>query len=396
MKKQNIALYALVVGTLAGMACVGGALAQEAEDTPVTQEAASPLARVAAPASTQEAVQTYCALVQAQGQAQSALLKSPDVFANVGDPNTGTKSVTLGIRQSLARRRQAGTVDLLAQAQCDAYRLEQQLARLAQQIEQRAELEALQVISVPLLMALKEAEKNVELEESMLDRQSATLSDVLAASELANTLRAELAAAMRRRAQLVHELPKVEHGESDHNLRMLAQQANTARARVSELSAKLHAQAGWDVTVSAGARTNTDSEMRRNNGNKSSNDAFVALNATVNLGQGASQRAASSVHALAQQHLNAQFEGGMQTLLRTSETVRALLAADRLAYEDLQRRKGLLQRTSLRVDGVNTPPAERMQRQLEVQLQAIDARLLAARARMDWLQQWLESNGSND
>jgi len=385
MKKNGSALRLLTVCVWTGAACLGSAFAQESE--------AAPTAATLAGGSSQEAVETYCALVQAQGRAQSALLKSPDVFANVGDPNTGTKSVTLGIRQSLARRRQAGTVDLLAEAQCDAYRLEQQLMRLAQRIEQRADLEALQVVSVPLLMSLKAAEKNVELEESLLDQQSATLADVLAASELANALRAELGEAMRRRAQLVHELPKVDDEEADQDVRTLALRASAARARVAELTSKLHAQAGWDVTLSAGARTNTDSEMRRNAGHqKNSNDAFIALNATINLGQAASSRAASSVHALAKQHLNAQFEGGLQTLQRTSETVRALLAADRLAYEDLLRRKGLLQRTSVRVAGVNTPPSVRMQRQLEVQLQALDARLLAAKARMDWLQQWQERN----
>jgi len=391
--KQKYTLAAIAAGLVfSATSMVNIAYAQENEAVPA-EEITTGTVGIAANTS-REAVETYCALMRAQGQAQSALLKSPDVFANVGDPNTGTKSVTLGIRQSLARRRQAGTVDLLAQAQCDAYRLEQELLRSARHIEQRAELEALQVISVPLLMSLKAAEKNVELEESLLDQQSATLADVLAASELADAMRAELADAMRRRAQLVHDLPKVDDVAAEHNLRMLAQQASAARARVSELSSKLHAQAGWDVTLSAGARTNTDSEVRRTN--SSNNDAFIALNATINLGQGVSQRAANSVHALAQQHLNAQFEGGLQTLLRTSETVRALLAADRLAHEDLLRRKDLLQRASLRVDGVNTPQTERMQRQLEVQLQALDVRLLGLRARMDWLQQWLESNGAVD
>jgi len=388
MKQHSVVARALTAFIFASITCAGNAFAQTDEAVPVD----AALGAVGLAASTsQEAVQSYCALMQAQGNAQSALLRSPDVFANVGDPNTGTKSVTLGIRQSLARRRQAGTVDLLAQAQCDAYRLEQQLVRLAQHIEQRAELEALQILSVPLLMALKEAEKNVEYEEKLLDAQSATLNDVLGAGELANALRNELAAAMRRRAQLAHELPQVNDGEEDQNLRVLAEQASAARARVSELSSKLNAQAGWDITLSAGARTNTDSDIHRNN-NSNSNDAFIALNATINLGQMASNRAANSVHALAQQHLNAQFEGGMQTLFRTSETVRALLAADKLAYEDLQRRKALLHRTDERVRDVNTDTAQRMRRQLNVQLQALDARVLSARARMDWLQQWLESN----
>ncbi len=326
------------------------------------------------------AAPAFCAMARAQGDVQRALLGSADAFAHLGDPATGTRALTLGVRKSLSRSLQAGTVDQLTQAQCDAYRIEEQLARQAERVEQRSEQQALRVLEPRLRVALAAAERNVAREERLLAARNATLADLRGAHEQAEQLRAELAQAVRRQGQLAGEWP-----EESQPLETLAQEAGAARARVAELSARLAAQSGWDLAVSAGTRTHASGSER--------GGAFVAVTATMSLGQFHADAAAARVGGLARDYLRADRDGALQTLVRARDTVRAMLAGEALALEGLERRQAVLARTAARLGGVDTADGQRMRRALEVEALGVDARLAAARGRAAYLQAWLARNG---
>lgn len=325
------------------------------------------------------AADEFCALTRAQGDAQSALLAGGEVFTNLGDPSTGNNSVTVGVRKSLSKHRQAGTVDKLSAAQCEAFRLEEKLSQQAEKVELRSELLSLTVAEPLLRAALAAAEANLKEEEKLLAAKMATLSDLRVAFEQVEALRAELATLARRRAQLQGEVPELEE-----SLEELASKAISARAEVSALSSKLTSQSGWDVAVAAGSRTNTGATGR--------SGAFVAVTATMSLGKVASDAATARVGSLAHEFLSAQRDGGVQTLIRARDSVKGILAGEDLALQSLVSRKNLLLRTLNRVEGVGTTDALRMKRSLQVDLQAVDARTAAARKRIDHLQAWLERN----
>jgi len=326
------------------------------------------------------AAPAFCAMTRAQGEVQRALLGAADGFAHLGDPATGTRAVTLGVRKSLSRSLQAGTVDQLAQAQCDAYQLEEQLARQAERVEQRSEQQALRVLEPRLRAALAVAEQNVAREERLLAARNATLADLRGANEQAAQLRSELAQAVRRQGQLAGELPA-----QSLPLETLAQQAGAARARVAELSARLTAQSGWDVAVSAGTRSHASGSER--------GGAFVAVTATMSLGKFRADAAAARVGGLTEDYLRADRDGALQTLLRALDAVRAMLAGEALVLEGLEQRQALLARTAARLDGVATTDGLRLRRTLAVEALGVDARLAAARERAAALQGWLALNG---
>ena len=333
-----------------------------------------------AAAASPSAAPEFCAMTRAQGDVQRALLGSADAFAHLGDPATGSSAVTLGVRKSLSRTLQAGTVEQLAQAQCDAYQLEEQLTQQAQRVEQRSEQQALRVLEPRLRAALAAAEQNVAQEERLLAASNATLTDLRGASEQVEQLRSELAQAMRRQGQLVGELPT-----ESRPLEELAQEAGAARARVAELSARLTAQSGWDVAVSAGTRSHASGSER--------SGAFAAVTATMSLGKFSADDAAARVGGLTRAYLRADRDGALQTLLRARDAVRAILAGEALALEGLERRQALLARTAARLDGVDTTVGLRMRRTLQVEALGVDARLAAARERAAYLQAWLARNG---
>lgn len=326
------------------------------------------------------AAPAFCAMTRAQGEVQHALLGAADAFAHLGDPATGTRAVTVGVRKSLSRTLQAGTVAQLAEAQCDAYRLEEQLARQAERVEQRSELQALRALEPRLRAALAAAEQNVAREERLLAARNATLADLRGAHEQVEQLRAELAQAVRRQGQLAGEWPA-----ENQPLEALAQEAGAARARVAELSARLTAQSGWDVAVSAGTRSHASGSER--------GGAFVAVTATMSLGQSRAGDAATRVGGLAQDYLRADRDGALQTLLRARDAVRAMLAGEALALAGLEQRQALLARTAARLDGVDTTDGLRLRRTLKVEALGVDARLAAARERAASLQAWLALNG---
>jgi len=324
-------------------------------------------------------IDTFCALNQAQAEVQSELLGSAEAFTNIGDPNTGSHTLAVGVRKSLSKYRQAGLVQQLAQAQCEAYRLENRLAEQAANVEQRSDLVGLNAMEPLLKLALEQAESNIQKEQAMLAVRSARLADVKAAFDQADHLRNDLANLAQRRSRLQDQLPSI-----DEPLSNLVNASVAARSEVAALSSKITAQSGWDVSLAAGMRNDF-----RGNGQ---HEGFVAIQATYNLGKPAADRAAGKVSALTEQLLNEQRDANAQGLRRAKNTVTGLAAGEAMNVSTLEQRKALADSTLERLQGVDTEDGLRAQRTLKVEQISADAQLTASRARLQYLKAWLDRN----
>lgn len=324
-------------------------------------------------------VAEFCELNNAKTEVRREVLGSAEAFSNIGDPVTGKRNITFGVRKSLSRHMQASTLGELAQAQCRAYGLEEKLAEQIDDIEQRSELVALRVAEPLLRHALAKAEANVKQEQALLSARTATLADMKAAFEQAEHLRTQLANTLKRISQVQGLLPDV--GES---ISELVSDAIRAHAEVASLESRLTAQSGWDVSVSTGARTDPA------DGNRTG--AFVAVTASMSLGKSNADREAARVGALSARYLSAQRDGGVQALVRARDAVKGSIAAEALAYDSLARRAELIRSTLERLNGVDTTDGQRMTRSLLVEEQSIQAQVQASRARTAYLSAWLEQN----
>lgn len=322
---------------------------------------------------------TFCALNQAQAEVQSELLGSAEAFTNIGDPNTGIHTIAVGVRKSLSKHRQARVVRQLAQAQCDAYRLENRLAEQAANVELRADLVALNAMEPLLKQALEQAENNVQKEQAMLAARSARLTDVKEAFDQADRLRGELVSLAKRRSQLQGLLPPIDEPLNDLVIASVA-----ARSEIAALSSKIIVQSGWDVSLAAGMRSDF-----RANGQR---EGFVAVQATFNLGKPAADRAAGKVAALTEQLLNEQHDASVQGLRRAKNTVAGLAAGEAMNVSTLEQRTALANSTLERLQGIDTEEGLRVQRTMKVERISAEAQLIGSQARLQYLKGWLDRN----
>ncbi|MFY2658227.1 hypothetical protein ACOTC5_29960 [Achromobacter xylosoxidans] len=321
---------------------------------------------------------TFCELAQAKAKTSSAILAAPEVFGNIGDPVTAERSMTIGMRNSIARTRRAGLTEQLAEAECAAYRAETRLTEQVSGVEARAELLSLINMQDKLAAALDQAEKNVQIEKQLLESKNARLSDLKTAFEQYDALGREMASAQARRARIQNQLPDVEE-----SLNGLLQDSINTQVEVANLTAKLAKSSAWDVTYAAGMRADL-----RDNGQK----GFVAVTATYSLGKKASDQAAARVADLSAQLLREQRDGATQSFVRAKDSIRGLIAAEKLTRDSLVKRKAMLDEAHDRVANIATTDGERMKRTLAVELLAIEATLAGANARVSYLTNWLDRN----
>lgn len=324
-------------------------------------------------------VDTYCELATARAAVQSELLTNPEGFSSYGDPVTGARSATLGVRKYISRGKQGELVNKLGAAECSAYRADRELAEQLNGVEARAELKALQAKKPLLQAALDIATKNVITEQKLLKSQAGTLGDLKEAYDQRDRIRQELATLAGRQSMIQDQLPEVEVRLED-----LVTASMLAQGDVAEINAKITAQSGWDVTVSAGARA----DFRT--GGKT--EGFVSLTATRSFGHGASTQAAARVGGLTAKLLREQRDGAYQQLLRTRDMVAGVIAAEQMAQESLTERSAGMTEALGRLNGVNTTEGLRTQRALEVEIAHITADMKASEARVEHLAKWVALN----
>lgn len=325
-------------------------------------------------------VSTFCNLTQTQAAVQRDLLDYPELFATTGNPQTGNSSiVTAGVRWSLSRYLQGATVGKLADANCEAYRAENRLAGQAQAVEQRADLQAVESTEPLMRQALQLADEAVAKEQALLRARVSTLADVKAAFDVRDAIGTRLASLVQIRSRIKDQLP-----EAEVPLGQLVDRSVAARAEVAIESSRLANQAGWDVSIAAGAQ---DDPRGRNR-----TQPFVGLTVSYSLGAPAASRAADRVGALATQYQNEQRDGPLQQYQRAIVTARGLIEGEQIILRGLEERKALVDSTIARLQGVTTDDAQRALRQGRVEQLAGEAQIAGSRARLQFLQQWLDRN----
>ena len=322
--------------------------------------------------------QTYCALGKAKAQVQSELLKAPESYGQIGDPSTSARAVTLGIRKSLARDAQGRLIDRIAEAQCAAYTLQRELAEQVDGIEPRAESKAIDAKQPLLQRALAEAQKNVDRERLLFASQNATIADLRVSYDMRDRLRSDLGVMAGRRSVLRDQLPA-----STEALHAVVARSIAAQAEVAELQAELASQSGWDLIVAAGARKDLASGAHSN---------FVGVTASRSFGYAASRQAAAEVGRLTSQLLEEERNGSYQQLLRAVSFVTGLRAAQEALRDGLRARRVELDENFRRVASVETAQAERLQRQLRVELLVVEAEIRGADAGLADLERWISLN----
>lgn len=321
----------------------------------------------------------FCALAAAKAQTQAQLLTAPEAFASVGDPVTGARAATIGVRKYISRGQQGELALKLAQAECDAYRAQNALAEQLTGVEARAQLARIIAKKPGLERALAMAQESLEAEEGQLQAQTATIADVNAAYERRDRLRQELAGLARERSLIQNQL-----AQAGEPLAELVDRAISAQADVADIEAKLAAMSGWEVAVSGGVRAEF------NGGGKQ--EGFVAVTASRSFGYSGAQDAASRVGALTDSFLRSQRDGALQQLLRARDSVAGVVAAERIAGDSLSERQQTLRTTLARLEGVSTAEGQRTLRALQVELVHVDALLQASQAYTQSLSRWLDLN----
>lgn len=323
-------------------------------------------------------VDAYCKLAQVQAEVKSELIGSAEVFGNIGDPVTAGRTMTVGVRKSLSRSRQADTATQLGAAECSAYRATKKLEEQIAGVEARGELQALIQLRPLLVKALEAAKANVAQEQALLASQHGRIADLKTAVEQADHIRAELASADLRRSRVQHQLP-----EEDAPIKELLDNSIAAQADVADLTSKLQVQSAWDVTVAAGSRTDLRNHQH---------EGFVAVTASMSLGRNNAAQQAGRIADLTANLLREQRDGGVQSFIRAKDSLQGVLAAEMLSIDTLTGRKALLAETLARLDGVDTTEGLRTQRALKVEILLVDALLTSANSRADYLRSWLARN----
>lgn len=328
-------------------------------------------------------VSSFCLMTETQAEVQRNILNYPEVFGSTGNPQTGNSStITAGMRWSLSRYLQANTVSRLASASCDAYRADRQLAAQTQNVEQRADLQAIQAMEPLLRTALVMAGDEVNKEQKLMAAKVATLTDVNAAFNANNAIRTQLAALLQTRSRIQDQLPEAEAANDE-----LVQKSIAAKSRVASETSHLAAQAGWDLSIAAGAQNDPS--------NASRTSPYVGLTVSYSLGSHAANRAANQVAAVTAQYLTEQHDGPVQQYQRAIATVRGLLESERLILQGIEERKAFIDTTVNRLQGIATDNGQRALRQARIEQQASNAQLAGSRARLDFFQQWLARNQPN-
>ncbi len=327
-----------------------------------------------------EEVDSFCALSRAQAEVSSALLAQPEVFGNVGDSVTAQKSMTVGVRNSVARTRRAGLTDELAQAECAAYRAERALSQQVQGVEARAELLSLIAAEPHWRKALELAKANLKREEALVKAQQGTLPNLKEAFDQLDLVRREMAASAARKARLEEVLP-----DADAPLAPMLDEAIAARSHVAHVGARLNQANAWDVTYAAGMRTDLSSHEKK---------GFVALTAAWSFGQSKSDAAAARVAGLTGKWMREKQDGEFQIYLRALDSLRAQAAAQQLMLDGFAQRTELIRSAQARIQGTGTASALRMQRAMVIESVVIAAQEAAARVRMNYLKDWIARNAT--
>lgn len=325
-------------------------------------------------------VSSFCSLTQTQAALQRNLLDYPELFATTGNPQTGNSSiVTGGVRWSLSKYLQAGTVGKLADANCESYRADNRLTEQVKKVEQRADLKAVESMEPLLREALALANDEVAKEQTLMRAKAATLANVKAAFDARDTISMRLAGLVQIRSRLQDELP-----DAEVPLGELVNQSIAAKAEVASETSRLAGQTGWDVSIAAGAQSDPRGANRA--------QPFVGLTASYSLGAPAANRAGGNVGALTTQYLSEQRDGPLMQYQRAIDTARGLIEGEHIILEGLEQRKALADSTVERLQGISTEDGQRALRQTRIEQRANGAQIAGSRARLKFLQQWLDRN----
>lgn len=327
-------------------------------------------------------VQLFCEMTKAQADIQQQLLGSSQLFTTLGNPQTGiSNTITAGVSKSLSRHIQAKTSSTLADATCDAYRADHILAEQTKNVEQRSMLVAIDAMEQKLQKALDQANANITKEKQMLAMGASTLMDVKAAYDARLTVRSMLADMAQSRARFQDQLK-----EAEQPLNILVDKAIASHAKVASVTAQLAAQTGWDVSIAAGAQTDTKTRG-------TSSKAFVGVNFSYSFGQPAANRISATVEGLAAQYAREQRDGPLIQLQRAITTVKGLIVAEDVLHQGWSDRRELAEDTIKRVTGIDSDDAQRAMRSATLEKLIAAAQQAGSETRMQYLRGWLARNG---
>ncbi|MFL9928711.1 hypothetical protein P0D88_05450 [Paraburkholderia sp. RL18-103-BIB-C] len=323
---------------------------------------------------------SFCDMTQAQAEVQKQLLGSAQLFATSGNPATGNSStITMGVSKSLSKHLQARTTGELADATCEAYRLDRKLAEQADNVQQRGDLQAFAAMEPLLRRALDLANANIDEEKAMRQVNASTLMDVKAAYDARDTLTTVLTTLQQTRSRIQNQLP-----EAEIPLRELAQEDIAAKAEVAGETSKLQAESAWDVSIAGGAQTDPREGGRTR--------PFVGVTVSYSFGAVAANRAASRVAGLASKYVSEERDGPEMQYRRALVTARGLIQAEELILQGLDQRKALADSTVQHLEAIQTDDAQRALRQARLEQLGAKAQIEGSQARLGYLRGWLARN----
>lgn len=317
----------------------------------------------------------FCSLTHNQATVRSKLLGSAETFASVAPSQTDRSALQIGIRKSLGGIRQAGLINEIAAADCEAYGAKHEVDSALTSLEARIGRQAQTARKAVLKKALTKAEENLSFEQKALAAHVASWADVRAALDARDAIVHTLGII----DESLVRLAAVPDGGA-LNMRQVLGQSVDAQARAVALRSRLDATSAWDLKLEAG--------MKREFGIGTQNP-YVGFVLTRSLGASSADAAVQDTGRLAAEYVRAQEQGGPQSFTRKVTEMRGVYDRYAVVLDGLNQRLSLLAVARNQVMTVSTTSALRMARNLATEMLQVEAEKVAFETRQHLLGVWL-------
>ena len=317
---------------------------------------------------------TECKLTKAQVEVNASMLASPAAQVEGGqDPITGTKSINVGVSQSLQGYMRADVLRKAADAKCESIKATTQLDHLQSfrllQIQQNGAQEEYRDLND----AIERRDELVKLLERQVEARVATLPQLIQARNDVEALRSRQSELDTIMAQ---ELPKL----NLISIRQAVLQAREGEVESAHLVAKSSAMQAWDIIAFGG--------MRQPQVGAAS--PVFTITAKYSFGGGKASRAADDVGTLTGELFDQKTTGYSNVFSRMKTEVSRRIAIEIELRNNLRDSISLLEDSIKKIEGIDGAPANLFREQMNVQLLAKKAAMDGATVRYIGYQRLLD------
>ena len=327
------------------------------------------------------AASAQCNLLIDRAQSQSDILRAPSAIGGVGDSSVVEQSAIAGVQLSLGDRKRAALLDDAAATQCLLVSQQVKLAAyvkyapvLEQQAQARAENNSIAEESFEIAAIRNRLTDLVNAKQAtIVDQENfASNVDAIQARNFDNDSVLSIPTAVDTAAKISDEVTMYE----------------TYTAQLERITGKQYTNAGWDVSVQAGARI----PIYSYSGNT---QPFGALTVRYSFGSTASRHAAERAAAESVAALKETVNDPVSTISDLLVTYKGQKIVLDTQIDSLRARLAQYDNVVATIQEVNTPQAFIVYSSEKMRQIQLHAQLSGLRAKRDFIQSQIESIEGN-